>query len=257
MTRFCRVEKVTNFISKIVLCRPDKRNALSLDLARDLIKSCDEIRMNSSLRAVVVSGEGLGFCSGRDLTHSLSHSKDEADEYLRAAIASVKAVQDLEIPTIAALHGCAIGYGLELALACDIRVASSETKLSFPETALGIFPGAGGLLMLPSLIGNYSVAYDWILTGRTIPPDEALIFGLVTRISTDPLAEAESIAEVICRNGPLGVREAKRLLRKSISSDTSMQSEVFEARSKLSETLDHKEALLAYKEKRIPVFTGR
>lgn len=252
--------RLSPFVTELVLNRPLKRNALTLPMARQIVDSCSRISKDRELRAVILRGEGRMFCSGRDLTASLTHSAAEADEYLEAAIASVRAVYDLHVPTIGVLHGAALGYGLELALACDIRIVSKDCRLALPETSLGIFPGAGGSYLLPAILGNTSMAMDWILTGRDIQVEEALRVGLVSQVSDDPFKSGQDLADRIASNGPLGVQEAKRSIKLGLEDKvfgSDIAQETLAARKVLTHTQDHKEALLAFKEKRKPVFHGR
>lgn len=161
------------------------------------------------------------------------------------------------LPTIAALSGPAFGWGLELALACDVRISSPSSLLCLPETSLGIFPGAGGVVLLRELVSP-SIAKDLIFTARRFSGMDALGLGVVNRVSPEVDDAARELAEVIARNGPLGVRGAKEVMEgaHNVGFAAAMRL-ASQLRAPLSETDDFKEALQAFEEKRKPVFKGR
>ena len=258
--QFVQVAPVSEHVSELILTRPEKLNALTLPMAKEIVFACSQLEQDTATRAIIVRGEGRAFCSGRDLTLSALHSDREAREYLETAVAAVLAVYRLPIPTVAALHGCALGFGLELALACDIRVSSHDCKLGFPETKLGIFPGAGGSFLLPLVLGSPSKALEWVLTGEQFTVADAVKSGLVSRSGDDATLEALAFANKIAANGPLGVRAAKRVLLKGIEAaldSCGWQEEAMRERQALTKTQDYHEALKAFAEKRAPVFTGK
>ena len=161
------------------------------------------------------------------------------------------------LPTIAALSGPAIGWGLELALACDLRISSPSSLLCLPETSLGIFPGAGGVILLRELVSP-SIAKDLIFTARRFSGQDAQTMGIVNRVAPEVDDAALELAETIARNAPLGVRGAKEVMEGahnvSFAEAIRLASQL---RAPLSETDDFKEALVAFEEKRKPVFKGR
>eukprot|EP00009_Paramoeba_aestuarina_P003973 CAMPEP_0201523522 /NCGR_PEP_ID=MMETSP0161_2-20130828/20193_1 /ASSEMBLY_ACC=CAM_ASM_000251 /TAXON_ID=180227 /ORGANISM="Neoparamoeba aestuarina, Strain SoJaBio B1-5/56/2" /LENGTH=221 /DNA_ID=CAMNT_0047922673 /DNA_START=249 /DNA_END=914 /DNA_ORIENTATION=- len=211
------------------------------------------------LRVLVVTGEGGVFSSGRDLKASLQHTPSETEEYMKIAADSVGALRDCKIPTIASIQGAAFGWGLELALACDLRVVKSDATLCFPETSLGIFPGALGTVLLPRLVGP-SVAKDLILTARKITGREALELKMVNRVAESPeetREEALSLATTISNNAPLGVKGARKVIDEGLDLDYNEHVRLSAThRFPLNYTDDFKEALQAFRDKRPSHFKG-
>lgn len=252
-------------------------------------------------------GRSHAFSVGRDLKETLAMAAvpgaDGAEtraSYMRLALDTVMAVKSLPMPTVAAINGHAFGWGLELALACDIRLAmstrSTDTReptssaagdldsasspqsasrrrtaaspvLCFPECGLGIFPGAGGAVLLPQLVGAAAAA-EMVFTARRISGEEAAAVGLVNRAVPDPLCEALQLAATIAQNAPLGVRAAKRVMRAAVDGggeasagaaqtlfDRAIEFSLAE-RQPLSDTQDHIEALRAFSERRNAEFLG-
>lgn len=254
--QFVSLKTLRPGIVQVELNRPEKRNSLTLEMGEAFIKTTQEIAADKTVKVVILSGAGESFCSGRDLKISASHTEEQAEEYLKTALQSVMAVFNLPIPVVAAVHGHALGYGLELVMACDVRVAHTKTELAFPETSLGIFPGAGGAVLTPMLFGE-SKALDWILTGRNIATQEALAVGLISHVSDAPVEKALEVAEQLIAKPPLGLLAAKAIIKRRINRDIDdWMQEAHEMRSRLGQTKDHFEALRAFVEKRQPVFTG-
>jgi enoyl-CoA hydratase/carnithine racemase len=163
------------------------------------------------------------------------------------------------MPTIAAIRGYALAGGAEIAIACDTRVAASDAMLGFPEVRVGIFPGAGGALRLPRIVGE-GAARDLLFTGRSIPAADAFRIGLVDRLTTpeEVLGTAAELAANIAANAPLAVRAVKRALRESLglSSDDARRT-INALRAELDATEDYEEGLRAFAERRPPRFSGR
>ncbi|EER14069.1 conserved hypothetical protein [Perkinsus marinus ATCC 50983] len=214
-----------NHVYNIAFNRPEVRNAITLEMMADLMRATKYISElpQSECRAIVLSGEGKSFCAGRDLKASRSFTPDQANEYLLAMKEGVKAILGLPMPVVAAVHGHAMGGGLEFTLACDLRVASPGTILRLPETALGLIPGVGGCVLLP-LILPLATAMDMIYTSRPVPGSEASNLGLVNRLTESNSPEevfnvSLELASTIAANGPLGVRAAKRTIRKRLDEE--------------------------------------
>jgi enoyl-CoA hydratase/carnithine racemase len=214
----------------------------------------------AEVRAVVVTGSGdRAFSAGSDVKGFESGRGPDGRARLALEEATVSRLARLPMPTIAAIEGNALGGGLEIALACDIRVASERAKLGLPEVRLAVTPGAGGTQRLPRVVGA-AIAKELILTGRVLSADEALAIGLVTRVvpAGQAIAEAEAVGEEIAMRGPLAVREAKRLIDQAtdLSLDDGLAAEL-EASVRIFATEDMLEGAKAFLEKRDPAYRGR
>src|SRR4051812_24911019 len=160
-------------VATLTLNRPQALNAISRHLATDLLAACDLLGRLGEVRAVVVTGAGeRAFCAGADLKERLGLSATERADHTDPIEAAAAALASLPMPTIAAIRGYALAGGSELAIACDMRVANHEAVMGFPEVKVGIFPGAGGALRLPRIVGN-GAARDLLFTGRQIGAEEA------------------------------------------------------------------------------------
>ena len=201
----CRAE---NGVARVGLNRPDVRNAINQQVVDELTALLGALALDPSVAVVVLTGEGKLFASGADIAELRGRRAPEAVRAINARL--FQAVEDFPRPTIAALHGFALGGGLELALACDLRVAARSTKLGLPEVGLGIYPAAGGTWRLPRLIG-LGRAKELVFTGRILSADEALELGLVERVCDDGALEATAmgLAQEIARNAPLALQVAK------------------------------------------------
>ena len=179
-----RLERPSDGVALLVLDNPDLRNAMSDEMTASWVAAIDELAADRSVRAVVVTGEGAAFCSGGN-TGWIASEPEATVDYLRTRmIAFYRAwlsIRKLEVPTIAAVNGPAIGAGLCLALACDIRYAATGAKLGAPFVRLGMHAGMAGTYLLPNVVGE-AHARDLLLTGRVVEADEALRMGLVSRV---------------------------------------------------------------------------
>jgi enoyl-CoA hydratase len=196
-------------IAEITLNRPDARNAINLEMVRALHASLDELSGREDVRVLILRGAGeKAFAAGADIADLYARTSREALLSINARL--FQAVEDFPLPTVAAIRGYALGGGLELALACDLRIAADDAKLGLPEVSLGVFPAAGGTRRLPRLVGD-GLARELVFTGRTIGAEEALRMGLVNRVV--PAArleeEARALAGEIAKNGELALRMAK------------------------------------------------
>lgn len=214
----------------------------------------------NDVRAVVVTGDGeRAFSAGSDVGdfEAQRGPTGRARHALESGAAGRLAA--LPMPTIAAIEGNALGGGLELALCCDVRVASERARLGLPEVRLAVTPGAGGTQRLPRVVGN-ARARELILTGRVLTADEALAIGLVTEVvpAGEAVARATAIAEEIARRGPLAVREAKRLLDLALDADlaTGLAAEL-DASDRVFASEDLLEGVRAFFDKRDPEYRGR
>jgi enoyl-CoA hydratase/carnithine racemase len=245
-------------VARVTINRPERLNALGMNLAEEFDALGGALADEKEVCVVLLTGEGRAFSTGRDLKESASHSKEDADRYQLLGMETVTKWENLPMPTIAAINGHAFGWGMEIALACDIRLAAEEATLCFPETALGVFPGAGGTVRLPRVIPA-GLAKELIYTAKRFDGKEAERIGFVNRAyPADRLVdEASAMAEAIAANGPLGVRAAKKVIAHTQNMSMAQAIEFSNAvRLPLNFTRDFAEALAAFKEKRKPVFRG-
>jgi enoyl-CoA hydratase len=201
-------------VAVITLDRPEAYNAFDLASLRALSEAVARFEADSNLRVAVITGTGKAFCAGADIDETLPYMKEHGTKSLPPTIMRGQTVTK---PVIAAINGLALGGGLELALACDIRVATTSTKLGLPEVGLGLIPGWGGTQRLPRLIGS-GRALEMILTGRAITADEAGRIGLVNKVVPDGelLPAAMDIARTIAEKSPESIRFAKEALQKGL-----------------------------------------
>jgi methylglutaconyl-CoA hydratase len=259
MESLCRME-IHQEIATVTLQRESAANAMSLDLLKELHDAVQILSSSSAVRAVIITGCGhKAFCAGADL----KERKDMDESQVRMAVGmirgTIQAVADLPMPVIAALNGVALGGGLELALACDFRIAAKSALMGLPETGLAIIPGAGGTQRLPRLIG-VNKAKELIYTGRRVDADEALQMGLVNAVveGSELMTQARGFAEEISKNGPLAVRQAKFVIEQGMNADlhTGLRIEQ-KAYEIIIPTEDRREGLRAFAEKRLPKYLGR
>ncbi len=257
-----RVERPSEGVALLTLDNPEMRNAMSDEMTASWVSAVAELAADRDLRAVVVTGEGSAFCSGGN-TSWIASEPDATVDQLRARMLPFYrawlSIQTLEVPTIAAVNGAAIGAGLCLALACDLRYAAAGAKLGVPFVKLGMHAGMGGTHLLPEVVGD-AHARDLLLTGRVVDADEALRLGLVSRV-LDPATFLDEVLEVatgIAAAAPIATRLTKLALRDGGHSDleTALQWEAMAQPITLA-TEDLQEGIRASKEKRPPEFRGR
>ena len=239
----------------VELNRPDALNAISTDLARALTEVMLDVAGDPSIRAVVMAGAGdRAFCVGADLKERNRLDDNgfrDQREIFRAAFDSVL---QLPQPVVAAIHGFALGGGLELALSCDLVVADDDAVVGLPEVSLGLVPGGGGTQNALRRLGPGRAA-DIVLTGRRVDAGEALALGLVDRLAPAPSARttAIQIAEQIAANSPVATRAAKRALRDGWSLDYVAAMDVEDVAWRTAAfSDDRKEGIAAFNEKRRP-----
>lgn len=239
-------------IAILTVSRPEALNALNMAVLDELELTARAIGQDRTIRALVVTGAGKAFVAGADISEMSGLDEAGAMDLARRGQRAITAIEELEIPVIAAINGYALGGGCELALACDIRLAGERAKMGQPETGLGITPGFGGTQRLPRVIG-VSRALEMIYTGRVIDAQEALRMGLVNRVcSQDELMDcAVKLAEQIAANAPHAVRSAKLAARRftnaALADDLAFEAEVF---AKCFNTEDQKMAMRAFVDKR-------
>jgi enoyl-CoA hydratase len=248
----------TSLFAILRLNRPEKLNALSNEVFAAFNEHLDHLETDRNLRAVIITGAGdRAFCAGTDIAE------------LRDAVVGTTIsergqqfcgrLESLPVPVIAAINGIAAGGGLELVLACHLRIASSAATFSLPEIKLGLIPGYGGSQRLTRELGA-GPALEMMLTGRSMTSDEALRFGFVNRVvqPAELLSEATSLAEEISQLSPLSIRACLQAVTKGLelplSEGLKLETELF---ASLFETEDAREGTSAFLEKRKPVFKGR
>lgn len=243
----------------ITINRPEQMNALNFPTLKELQKLIKDLRFNSSLRTVIITGAGTkAFCAGADLKERAGLTNIQVKEFLYTIRNTLTEIENLQVPVIAAINGLALGGGTELALACDIRLASETATLGLTEVSLGIIPGAGGTQRMARLLGK-GIAKEIILTGRKLTAHEALNLGLVNKVvSSDNLTDAAlEMAGLINNNAPIAVQQAKFAINQGseVDLETGLNIEA-KAYEICLPTKDRLEGLAAFKEKRKPQYWG-
>lgn len=236
-----------------------RRNALSRAMIRELLGNLARVREDRGIRCVVITGQGeRAFCAGADLKERATMSSDDVHAFHQSLRDALRGIETAPQAFVAAVNGAALGGGLEMALACDLRVAVEGAEMGLPEVGLGIIPGAGGTVRLPRAIG-VARAKELILTGRRVGAAEALGMGLVSRVA--PLGRLREVAletaGLVARNAPVSIRQAKRAvdggLHLDLDAALAHENTMYQDCLK---TQDRLEALRAFAEKRNPIFTG-
>ena len=253
-----RVER-SGHVAIVELLRPEALNALSTRLATELTDAMRAIGTDANVRAVVLAGAGeRAFCVGADLKER-NQLDDEGFRSQRVVFrAAFSSVRDLPQPAVAAVHGFALGGGLELALSCDLIVAEDSAVVGLPEVSLGLVPGGGGTQLALRRLGPGRAA-DVVLTGRRIPAAEALDLGLIDRMVPAGSARtaATALAEKIAENSPVATRAAKRALRDGWSLDEQAAVDVEDVAWRTAAfSADRKEGIAAWGDKRRPAWPG-
>jgi len=254
-----RIESAGHFAT-LTLDRPPV-NALGRALVEDLGRACAWLKSlpaTEAPRAVILAASGKCFCAGADLKERQTMTVDDVARWVPFLSGTFTRVAALPMPTIAVVAGVAAGGGMELALACDLRVAEEQAQLGLRETALAIIPGAGGTQRLPRLIGP-ARAKRWIFTARMHTAAEALADGAVDQVVPpgQGMEAARTLAQAIAANGPVAIRLAKRAIDGADSAMAAALDHERRCYEGVLPTEDRKEALAAFVEKREPSFKGR
>ncbi|MEE3807718.1 enoyl-CoA hydratase [Lysinibacillus fusiformis] len=260
MTQLVRLELLEGSIGLITLTRSEAANAMSVQLLRELSDMLDQINGDPAVRVVLLTGAGeKAFCAGADLKERKGMADRQVKQIVQLIGATVAKVETLAQPVIAVLNGVAFGGGLELALACDLRIAATHAKLGLTETSLGIIPGAGGTQRLPRLIG-LGKAKELIYTARRLSAAEAKDYGIVEYVyeEHEVMEKAQQLALEMAKNAPLSLVQAKVAINQGVEVDlaTGLKIESL-AYSALIPTEDRLEGLLAFQEKRAPQYSGK
>ncbi len=244
----------------VTLNRPNALNAFNYDMLKELDEITESIRINPDIRVVIFTGAGdKSFSVGADLKERKTLTEQRVKRNIYKIGEVFSKIENLPQPTIAMLNGYAFGGGTELALACDFRIAADDILLGLTETSLAIIPGAGGTQRLPRLIGE-AKALELILTAKRIKADEALAYGLVTKVASreNLKEETESFAALMLANGPIALQQAKFAVKHGMNVDLqtglSIERKAYEI---TIPTEDRVEALNAFAEKRKPIFKGK
>lgn len=248
-----------DYVAELVLDRPKAMNAVSTDMARSIGSACAALSEDRDVRVVVVtSTHERAFCVGADLKERNSFSDAELMRQRPTSRAAYTGVLELPMPTVAALHGFALGGGFELALACDLIVADPTAVVGLPEVSVGVIPGGGGTQLLPRRVGAARAA-ELIFTARRLEADEARQLGLVDQLvgEGEDRSEALALAARIAANSPVGLRAAKRALRLGHGLDLRAGLEVEDAAWRsVAFSGDRAEGVAAFNEKRKPQWPG-
>jgi enoyl-CoA hydratase len=210
--------EIDGAVATLTINRPDKRNAVNNDTVEEIDKALDQVEANPDLRVLILTGAGdkafvagadIGELDRRDTLLGRSETRRRQEVYTR--------IEQLEIPSIAAVNGWALGTGLELAMVCSIRIASANAKMGQPEVKLGIIPGAGGTYRLPRLVGM-GRAMEMVLTGEPVTAEEALTMGLVNRVvpQENLMEEVRTLAGIIVSRPKLAVQYAKEAVLRCV-----------------------------------------
>ena len=255
---------VNEHIATVTLDRPEVMNALNRELYGRLEEAFREAHRDPDVRAVIVTGEGRAFCSGDDVRQIMlaepapdaaSRARDPRPKPTPAALA----VLECDKPVIAAVNGAAVGWGMDLTLFCDVRIASDQAKFGELFVKRGLVSDIGGLWRLPQIVGP-SKAAELLFTGDIIDAQEAGRIGLVSQVvpHDELIAAATAVAAKIAANPPLAIRYLKQGLRMAAYGDVrELGAYVGSSLADLFTTEDHREGALSFVEKREPVFKGR
>ncbi len=232
-------------VTHVTLNRPEAGNATNQQLAVELEEICMQINQDGDIYVVILTGAGSAFCSGSEIT---------AESPYRPA----EAIAGIKCPVIAAINGDALGQGLELALSCDIRIASDKACFGLPQVAQGFIPADGGTQRLPRIVGR-GKALEMLLTADRIAADEALEMGLVSRVvpPAELEGEVETLAEAIAAKGPIALKYLKEVVNKgldmTLEQGLRLEADLYFL---LHTTADRTEGIRAFREKRPPKFKG-
>ncbi|MDD5287655.1 MAG: enoyl-CoA hydratase-related protein [Dehalococcoidales bacterium] len=251
----------SDHIAKVTLNRPDTGNFVNLQMGQEMDNVCRQISQDDDIYVVIITGAGDVFCGGSELEKSFQSGKKKSrtDEEIETQYNVALCVAGIEKPVIAAINGDALGQGLALALACDIRIASQKAHFGFPNVALGLIPSDGGTQRLPRIIGK-GKALELILTAEIIGAEEACEIGLVSRVVPPQSlnAEVDVLARAMTGKAPIALRYIKEAVNKGL--DLTMEQGLrleADLYFLLHTTGDRTEGIKAFQQKRTPEFKGQ
>ncbi|MGA2532665.1 MAG: enoyl-CoA hydratase-related protein [Candidatus Aminicenantales bacterium] len=248
---------VSEGIATVTVSRPQALNALNSRFFQEMNSLLAELGRRDDVKVLIITGEGKAFAAGADIAEMVLKTQSEGHEFSRAGQKTFRSLELFAKPVIAAVNGFALGGGAELAMACDVRVASSKAKFGQPEVNLGVIPGYGATQRLPRLIGLGNALY-LLMTGEMIGAEEAMRIGLVQKVvePEELLPAATELAKAIASKGPQAVRLVKQVARRGLSMDfeagCALESDMF---GSLFEN-EAAEGMRAFLEKRPPKWTG-
>jgi enoyl-CoA hydratase/carnithine racemase len=222
------LERPSAHVAEVIMNRPEALNALSTDQVRRLADAAAQLAADSQISVVIISSAfQRAFCVGADLKERRGVTNDDLRRQRQVFQEGFDALRSLAVPMIAAVEGFALGGGFELALCCDLIIASATATFGLPEVGLGLIPGEGGTQLLPRRIGVNKAA-DLLLTGRRVDAEEALRMGFIDRVVLQGMARsnARELAEEIATKSPVSLRAAKRALREGIDVDLAAGMEI-------------------------------
>lgn len=247
-------------ICVLTLNRPDALNSMNGAMVNELANTFYAMNARDDVRVIVLTGAGKkAFCVGADLKERRTMSDAEIAQRLRDYRTTFRAIENANKPVIAAINGFAFGGGLEIALACDLRVMAEGTRIGLTETRLGIIPGAGGTQRLPRVVG-VAKAKELIFTAKRLSAEEALSIGLVNRVApaADLLDEARTLGREIARAAPIALEQAKIAIQRGVEVDLETGLEIeAQCYAVTIPTEDRLEGLDAFSQKRDPQWRGR
>lgn len=248
-----RLEK-KNDIGIIAFDRPESLNVATSGFLGELRDVLRNVENDGQIRAVIITGD-KHFCAGADIREMKGKNREEAMAFSRLGHSVCDAIEGMGKPVIAAVRGYALGAGCEIAISCDLRIASEGAKIGEPEINLGIIPGFGGTQRLPLMVGM-GKAKEMVLTGKIIDSKEAESIGLFNLVVKDEslLEKAEEIAAILAGKGPVALKYAKKLMTEERKTGKEMEVELF---SYCFQTEDQKEGMNAFLEKRKAEYKGR
>ena len=254
------LEERRDQVAVLTLNRPAVMNSFNLGMLKSLKEHVEALHFDPEVRVVIITGAGeKAFCAGADLKERATYSEQQVREFIFTIRNTFTFIEYMSKPVIAAVNGVALGGGTELALACDLRIASQTASMGLTETRLAIIPGAGGTQRLPRLIGR-GKAKELIFTGRKVSAQEALDIGLVNKICPPEslLDECMAMASMICETGPIAIQQAKYAINHGLETDLhtglAIESNAYWI---TIPTEDRLEGLTAFREKRKPVYKGK
>ncbi len=251
--------EVNEGIGYVTINRPKALNALNMDVLTDLYAAFTEIEADEAVKAVIVTGEGKAFVAGADIAQMSQLNALEGREMMIMGHKVMNLIESVEKPVIAAVNGFALGGGCELAMACDIRIASEKAKFAQPEVGLGIIPGFGGTQRLARLVGKGMAKY-MIMTAEMISAAEAYRIGLVEKVAApeELMDEAVKVAKTIASKAPIAIATAKSAINNGFDMDMKSASKFeIETFTAAFGSEDKTEGMAAFLEKRAPEFKNK